>query len=124
VTHELHNSQNVGALDGIIGMSKSMGISDPTIFKIGILDESRCKHCWRLWTLEDKITPRVYKLSELDGSPGEWKNPVASVSPTHINCRDILTVLMPGFGFEGGKIAYKGRDSSGQMWDEYKNQKS
>lgn len=114
---QLHNAQNVGALDGIIGMSKSLGISDPTVFKIGVLDEKRCKHCWRLWTLRDKVTPRVYKLSELSGSSGDYKNPDASVSPTHPNCRDVLSILMPGFGFTNGKVSY-----IGQGYDEYNTQ--
>jgi len=77
-----------------------------------------CNHCWHLWTMPDKATPKVYKMSELSGSPGHWKNPSASISPTHVHCRDILTVLMPGFGFEGSKIVYKGKD-----YDEYKKQR-
>lgn len=118
VNHELHNAQNVGALDGIIGVSKAVGISDPTVFKIGVLDDHRCKYCWALWTMPDKVTPRLYKLSELSGSPGHWKNPEPSVSPTHVNCRDILTVLMPGFGFSpDGKIVYVSQDH-----DEYAKQ--
>lgn len=116
--HELHSSMNYGALDGIVGISKSMGIDDPNVFKIGVLDENRCKYCWRLWTMSDEITPKVYKLSELDGAPGHWKNPQPSIQPTHVNCRDILTVLLPGFGFEGGKIAYKG-----DGWDEHSHQR-
>jgi very-short-patch-repair endonuclease len=86
VTHELHNAQNIGAFDGILGAAKSVGIDDPVVFKIGVLDEKRCRICWRLWTMPDKITPKVYKMSELSGSPGHWKNPDASVSPTHPNC--------------------------------------
>lgn len=119
VNHELHNSQNVGALDGIIGVSKAVGIDDPVVFKLGVLDDHRCPYCWRLWTMPDKVTPRLYKLSELSGSPGAWKNPEPSVAPTHVNCRDILTVLMPGFGFSPeGNIIYV---ENGH--DEYKKQR-
>lgn len=110
VNHELYNAQNAGALDGIIGAAKSLSIPDPTVFKIGVLDDKRCPHCWRLWTMEDKITPRVYKLSELSGSPGNYKNPDPSVNPTHPNCRDVLTILMPGFGFSKGQIVYIGNN--------------
>lgn len=119
VNHELHNAQNVGALDGIIGVSKAVGIEDPIVFKIGVLDDHRCPYCWRLWTMPDKVTPKLYRLSELSGSPGHWKNPEPSVSPTHVNCRDILTVLMPSFGFnENGKVVYVGEGH-----DEYKKQR-
>lgn len=120
VVHELHNAQNAGALDGIIGSAKSLGIGDPTVFKIGVLDDSRCKYCWKLWTMPDQVTPKVYKLGELSGSPGHWKNPEPSVSPTHVRCRDILTILMPGFGFDSnGKVAYIGAGH-----DEYKKQRN
>lgn len=118
VNHELHNAQNAGALDGIVGAAKSMGIDDPTVFKIGVLDDDRCPYCWRLWTLKDKVTPKVYKLSELSGSPGNYKNPEPSVNPTHPNCRDVLTFLMPGFGLEGSRIVYVGNQH-----DEFKKQR-
>ncbi len=123
--HELYNAQNYGAFDGVLAAAKAVGISDPNVCKIGVMDDKRCKHCWRLWTLEDKVTPRVYKLSELNAAPGDWKKPDASVSPTHPNCRDVIITLMPGFGFDGGKITYKGLDpQTGKLWDEYSKQRS
>lgn len=123
--HELYNAQNYGAFDGVLAAARSVGISDPTVIKIGVLDSVRCSHCWRLWTLPDRKTPKAYKLSELAASPGNWKNPQPSVSPTHPNCRDVIVTLMPGFGFdESGKIIYKGRDpETGEPWDEYKKQR-
>lgn len=122
--HELYNAQNYGAFDGVLAAARAVGISDPTVIKIGILDDHRCKHCWRLWTQPDQKTPKVYKLSELAASPGHWKNPEASVSPTHPNCRDVLVTLMPGFGLsEDGRIIYKGIDpATNQLWDEYSKQ--
>lgn len=126
VDNEIHTAQNYGAMEGIIAAAKSIGIEDPTVCKLGVLDDVRCKHCWRLWTLSDKVTPKVYKLSELQASPGHWKNPSPSLSPTHPNCRDVLITIMPGFGFDGnGKIMYKGKDpNTGELWDEYSYQKS
>lgn len=122
--HELYTAQNYGAFDGVIGAAKSVGISDPVVCKIGVMDDRRCKHCWRLWTMPDKTTPRVYRLSELAAGPGHWKNPDASVSPTHPNCRDVIVTLMPGFGFEAGKIVYKGIDpETNALWDEHSKQR-
>ena len=115
---EIHNAQNHGAADGIIGMAKSIGVDDPIVFKIGVMDSDRCKVCWKLWTLEDKVTPRVYKMSELAGGFSSAKAPLATIGLSHPRCRDILTFLAPGFGFEGGKIVYKGKDH-----DEYKAQR-
>ena len=42
VTHELHNAQNIGAFDGILSAAKAIGIDDPVVFKIGVLDDNRC----------------------------------------------------------------------------------
>lgn len=86
VVDQIHTAQNLGAMDGIIGMSKALGISDPNIFKIGVLDDNRCKICWKLWTLEDKSTPRVYKMSELKGGYCNHKAPEATIGPSHPNC--------------------------------------
>jgi hypothetical protein len=112
IGHELRNGQQFGSLDSILGASKAMGVDDPIVFKIGDLtNPNRCKHCWTFWNLSDKKTPRLYRLSELAGSPGNWKNPVPSVGLTHVNCSDILTLLAPGFGLnESGKITYYGPD--------------
>ena len=114
----LYDAQNHGAADAIVDMSKSLGIADPIVFKIGVMDNKRCKTCWQLWTLEDKITPRVYKMSELAGGYMDRKDPKPTVGTSHPNCRDVLTFLAPGFGFEGGRITYKGPD-----WDEYAHQR-
>jgi hypothetical protein len=124
--HELYNAQNFGAFDGILHAARSIGIEDPTIIKIGVLDQKRCKHCWRLWTQADQKTPRAYKLSELSASSGDPKNPDPSISPTHPNCRDVIVSLFPGFGFDAdGKIAYKGIDpDTNKPWDEHSKQRS
>jgi len=124
--HQLYNAQNYGAFDGVLAAAKAIGIDDPTVIKIGVLDDSRCKYCWRLWTMPDQVTPKVYKLSQLSASPGDWRNPDPSVSPTHPLCRDVLVTIMPGFSFnEKGKIIYKGLDpETGKLWDEHAKQGS
>lgn len=108
---ELSNSQNIGSADGILAVAQRIGISDPVVFKIGVLDDKRCTDCWRLWTMEDRVTPRLYYMSELVADPGKKsgsRNP--SVTLTHPNCRDVVTVLMPGFGFDSrGKVIYVGK---------------
>jgi hypothetical protein len=96
-----------------------ISVTNGTYMSGNILNHN-CKYCWSLWTRgDDKVTPRVYKLSELSANPGNPKNPDPSVSPTHISCRDILTILMPGFGFDdAGKITYIGNGH-----DEYAKQR-
>lgn len=124
VAYETANMQNLGAVDGIIGMAKSIGIADPNIFKIPVKDNLTCKYCKDLWLLTGSI-PRVYKLSELKGGYFDRKDPQPTISPTHPNCRCSSTMLSPGFGFDSaGKITWKGNFSDGTPWDEYEHQKS
>lgn len=119
VTHELHNAQNFGALDGILGASKAMGINDPVVFKVLVDDERLCPVCRKLWLSADGITPKLYKLSELQATSPGPKALVAAVAPQHINCRCVLTTLVPGFAFnETGRIVY-----IGEGHDEYKKQR-
>ena len=120
VNVETMNAQNLGAADGIVGMSKSLGIDDPVCFKIGVNDEKRCIDCWNLWTLPDKVTPKLYKLSELVSDPGnKLGKRKASVGLSHPSCRDVITTLLPGFGFDSsGKVVYVGKDH-----DEYAKQR-
>lgn len=117
--NELNTVQNFGAHAGIMHTSAAMGISDPIVFKIGSADGStRCAACWKLWYMDDRITPRLYKMSELDATPGnDRKNPRPSISVTHINCACMLATLSPGMGFEAGKVNYVGPDH-----DEYAKQ--
>lgn len=124
--HERHQAYNYGATDGIFTAARSIGIDDPTVLKILVDDERTCKKCRGLWLLPNTETPRLYKLSELAASPGpDYKNPVASISPSHINCRCVITTLLPGFGLNPeGSIVYKGTDpDTGKPWDEYSKQK-
>jgi hypothetical protein len=125
VDHETVTAQSFGATDGILEAAKAIGIKDPIIFKIGIIDERRCNACKLLWAQPDELTPKVYKLSELAATPGDYKTGyVASVAPTHPGCREIQTALMPGYGFSGGKIAYIGRNDQGVLWNEWSFQRT
>jgi len=123
VVNESHHAQSFGAMDGIIHMSQSVGISDPVVAKRGIIDDNMCKFCRELWHTPTNVSiPRVYRMSELKGGYMDRKNPEPTLSQSHPNCRHILFSVMPGFGFDdGGKIVYKGRDENGNLWDEYKH---
>jgi len=120
VEHELNNAQAFGTADGIMGMSASMGIEDPTVYKVVVNDEKLCKFCKKLHLLDDGVTPKVYKMSELRATPGDWKHPEPSIGPVHPRCRCVIVFLSPNFGFnDKGKIVYVGLGH-----DEYKKQRS
>lgn len=119
VEDQLNQGQAFGSLDGILAMSKSIGIDDPTVVKIPVKDKLLCVKCRNLHLMPDGVTPKAYKLSELAATAGDYKNPVPSIGPAHINCRCQITLISPNFGFRNGRIDYIGKDH-----DEYKHQNS
>ena len=90
--------------DGITQLASSLGVEDPTVAKLGILDDKTCKNCINLWHLESNHhIPRVYKLSELkEGYMTDHKNPYPTMGNTHPHCRHIMTFVPPNFGFDSG----------------------
>lgn len=97
--------------DGITRLASSIGIDDPIVAKLGITDTKLCKACRKLWHRPGNIAiPRVYKLSELkDGYNKSQNDPIATHNPTHPNCRHVLTMIPPGYGFDqGGVIKFIG----------------
>ncbi len=126
--HQRYNAINYGAADGILAAAKSIGIIDPTIIKIGIVDERLSDMCEHLWHTPGNLNkPKAYKLSELKGGEGNPKKGMwePSIGLSHINCRHVLVSLMDGFGLDdNGKIVYKGVDpDTGKPWDEYSKQR-
>lgn len=96
---------------GISQLGASLGIEDPTIAKLGVIDERMCKNCKKLWHTEDNIRiPKVYKMSELqEGYMKDHKNPTPTIGPTHPRCRHVMTFIPPNFGFSAsGQIEFKG----------------
>lgn len=98
VNTELSRASNYGAMDAILHNNKGASPDDITVWKVGPHDALTCggKHgdknpgCWEFWFLEDGLTPRVYKMSELMGNGtnigkkrSDWK---ATVDNTHPNC--------------------------------------
>lgn len=91
-------------------VSASIGIADPIVCKIGVIDDNMCKVCRLLWHHEDNIRiPKVYRLSELhDINKKSVNSPIPTILKSHSKCRHILTMVPPDFGFNAeGKIEFK-----------------
>lgn len=122
VANEARTAQAYAEREGITRVASSIGIEDPTVCKVGIIDDKMCPNCKKLWHTEKNINiPKVYKLSELkDGYMKDHKNPYPTVGPTHPHCRHSLTMVPPNFGFDSsGTVDWKGFG-----WDEYAHQHS
>lgn len=94
---------------GIETLGASLGIDDPTIVKLGVTDSKLCKVCKKLWHSEGNLkVPKAYKLSELKGGYCDHKDPEPTDGPSHPNCRHVLTMVPPNFGFNSnGVIQFK-----------------
>lgn len=71
-----------------------------------------CKWCKKFWFLSDGVTPKVYKLSELAANGSNMGKKTSEWAPTlgitHPNGRHYLLELPINWGFEGGKLTFKG----------------
>lgn len=91
-------------------MAASIGVADPIVCKVGVIDDNMCKVCRLLWHQVDNIRiPKVYRLSELeDINIKSVTTPIPTILKSHSKCRHILTMVPPDFGFNAeGKIEFK-----------------
>jgi hypothetical protein len=110
--------RNSGVDDAIQRISALAGVEDPTVLFIVVRDGSRCGECTRLHLREDGVTPKVWKRSQVKAGYHKKGEDQPSVGGLHPHCRCVMSVLMPGFGFDkSGMIVWKGRG-----WDEYAEQ--
>lgn len=116
---EAVKTRNMGTALNIAKVGMANSEQDPNVFFVVLKDSSTCEECLRLHLMPDKITPRVWKLSEIGyvyHKKGE-NNP--KISGLHVNCRCTLTYLAKGFGFKNGQVSYIGPDHN-----ELQNQRS
>ena len=115
---ETTKTRNMGHTMEILEDAKNEGIEDPTVFFIVVRDGLLCGECKRLHMLDDGITPRVFKMSELSMGYHKRGEDRPSACGEHPHCRCSLSQLMPGWGFKAGYVSF-----IGQNYDEYKQQR-
>lgn len=98
--------RNMGTMMDISRVSANLGDSDPNIFFVIVRDGDTCNECMRLHMMPDKVTPKVWKFSELKQGYHKRGEEQPSVAGEHPNCRCALTYLSRGYGFKGGYVAF------------------
>jgi hypothetical protein len=116
---ESTKTRNIAQTMQITRVAADMNVSDPNVMFICVHDNKLCEECERLHLMEDKKTPRVWKLSELGYGYHKKGDPNPKVGGLHPNERCTLTFLAPGYGFVRGKVSYISPDH-----DEYVKQRS
>jgi len=100
--------RNMSIIDGIIKGNALAGVEDPTICFISVNDIHRCDECRDLHTLADGVTPRLWKLSQIETGYHKKGSQFPSMSGLHPHCRCQPTTIMPGYGFDSnGRVEYK-----------------
>ena len=113
-------ARNMGTLEGVARAGQIIGNDDPYVFFIPVRDKDLCEECKRVHLLPDKVTPRVFKMSEVSTGYHDRGSNTPSVRGLHPHCRCSLTGMARGYGFnEHGKITFVSLDH-----DEYVRQRS
>lgn len=107
---ESNGAHNVAALNGIMKVNAAIKNEDPYVYFICVKDSALCKECRRLHLLADGITPRVWRLSEVSHGYHKRGNDYPSIWDLHPNGRCVIDTILPGFGFKGGAVSYKGKN--------------
>lgn len=110
VGNEIRNIQANAEKEGIEKLGAAIGVEDPVVCKLGVVDDKLCKYCRPLWhTDENPMIPKVYKLSELKDGYMNHKDPQPTILASHPSCRHVTSMIPPGFGFTNqGVITFKG----------------
>jgi len=118
--NESNKCINYGMAMRISKMAERSGQEDPTIFFRVTIDDVTGPEEFVLHLLPDKITPRVWKLSEVKNGYHKRGDPNPNYSGLHVNCRCKISYLAPDFGFDkNGKVTFKGIG-----YDEFESQRA
>ncbi len=104
---ESHKAGNVGTAMSIVKVAENIDDNDPTVFFIVTQDDKTGPYEYILHLLPDKVTPRLWKLSEVTANYFKPGDQYPSLSGLHVFCRCKITYLPPNFGFsENGHIKF------------------
>jgi hypothetical protein len=104
---ESNKAKNISTLDAISKINLTLGVDDPVVFFAGPVDGHICKNCLKLYFLDDQVTPRVWKSSELKAGYFKKGDATPCIGSLHPNCRHALCSVLLGYGFDkSGKLAF------------------
>lgn len=109
VETEATHARNVAATEGIGKVAASMGIEDPVVVFLGPNDSHTCDECKRLYFTPDG-TPKAYLLSDCSHGYHKRGDDSPSFSGCHPACRHSPTMILKGYGFKDGKLAFISHD--------------
>lgn len=112
IAYEANNIKNLGIIDSIIKTASANGITDPEIYGSHIVDEKTCTVCIDLYFVSGTLTPKIFKLNEIEFGYHKKGETSPKIGGAHPRCRVHYTLLYPGYGFEKGKVKFIGESHS------------
>jgi hypothetical protein len=79
VETELQATKSFGLLDGIIKANLSSGVDDPIVFWVVVKDDLFCNFCRKVHLMPNGITPRLWRLSEVNMGYAKKNDNVPSI---------------------------------------------
>lgn len=103
--------RNIGTVSTVAWRAGELGDNDPTVYFLVFRDKSNCSECIRLHFMPDRVTPRLWRLSELNHGYHVRGGDRPSSLGLHPHCSCTLQYLAKGMGFdEMGYLHYVSED--------------
>lgn len=83
---EMNRAKNLSSVDAIVKVNAASGIDEPIVFFVVVRDGNACGECMRLHLLEDGVTPRVWKLSEVGHKYHKRGDETPKMAGLHPHC--------------------------------------
>lgn len=106
---EATKTRNLGALMDITQKAAQTNTGDPIIGFMGPFDGDSCEECVRMFLMPDKVTPRLWYLSECSGGYFKRGDNVPSILGLHPRCRHMPFNVPSDWGFnKSGHLTFVG----------------
>jgi hypothetical protein len=109
IASESTKTRNLGMTMDISRAAAADGEKDPVVGFAGINDQDTCEECARLFLMPDKVTPRLWKLSECSAGYFKRGDSFPSIIGLHPNCHHVPFNVPSNWGFDSsGHLTFIG----------------
>lgn len=106
---ESTKARNLGSVMEITHSASLQGDKDPIVYFSVIRDQSTCEYCVSMFLMPDKVTPRLWRLSECSAGYFKRGDSAPSILGLHPRCRCLPQNLPSDWGFNSkGHITFVG----------------
>lgn len=100
-----------------LNIKKVSPTDDPVVVFLVMKNGNVCDECLRIHLLEDGITPRAFRMSQITSDYHKKGTNTPSLCGIHPNCKCSCVVVPQGWGYKNGRISFISKN-----YDLYKDQ--